>query len=431
MEIITLPDAANWESLIHRPLIDHHLIYDTVTEILEDIKSRGDEAVVHYNRLYGGAGDKNLMVSPSEIEQAVLRVDDRLKSAIRTAIQNVELFHRSQKRRVKRIQTADGVICWRKQVAIDRVGLYVPGGTAPLFSTLLMLAIPAKIAGCKKIVVCSPPLKNGRLDPAILYSAWSLNLENIFKVGGAQAIFAMSRGTSTIPAVDKIFGPGNHYVTAAKQLVQLEGTAIDLPAGPSEVLIIADGKANAAFIAADLIAQAEHGPDSQVILATDDASLLKKVAAETGKQLKNLPRAVIAKKSMRNGKLILFRNLNDAVAFSNLYAPEHLIIMADNSRKVASRVNNAGSVFIGPYSPEAAGDYASGTNHTLPTGGYARSYSGVSLDSYYKMITFQEISEEGIRHIGPAVATMAEAEQLSGHARSVRIRLESIKKPGL
>jgi histidinol dehydrogenase len=430
MELITLPDEATWESLIHRPQIDHNLIRDTVTGILEDIKKRGDIAIVHFNRLFGGAGDGNFIVSQSEIEQAVSRVDDRLKAAIRIAIQNIELFHRSQKRQVKRIETTHGVTCWRKQVAINRVGLYIPGGTAPLFSTLLMLAIPAKIAGCKKIVVCSPPQKNGLLDPAILYSAWSLGLKNIFKIGGAQAICAMSRGTASIPIVDKIFGPGNQYVTAAKQLVQLEGTAIDLPAGPSEVLIIADGKANAAFIAADLIAQAEHGPDSQVILATDDKLLIKKVTAETRKQLRDLPRAAIAERSMQNSKLILFKNLKQALAFSNLYAPEHLIIMVSNPRAVAAKIENAGSVFIGPYSPEAAGDYASGTNHTLPTAGYARSYSGISLDSFYKTITFQEISEEGIRLLGPAVSTMAEAEQLSGHARSVRIRIDSIKKTG-
>ena len=294
-----------------------------------------------------------------------------------------------------------------------------------------MLAIPARIAGCKNIVVCSPPRKNGLLDPAILYSASLLDLKKIFKVGGAQAIFAMSRGTSSIPAVDKIFGPGNQYVTAAKQLIQLEGTAIDMPAGPSEVLIIADGKANAAFIAADLIAQAEHGPDSQVILVTENAPLIKKVSSEIRRQIRDLPRASIAEKSMQNSKLILLKNLDEAVAFSNLYAPEHLIIMVENPHKLASTINNAGSVFIGPFSPEAAGDYASGTNHTLPTGGYARSYSGVSLDSFYKTITFQEISEEGIRQIGPVVATMAEAEQLSGHARSVRIRIASLKKPGI
>jgi histidinol dehydrogenase len=428
MKVITNPLPDTWDALIRRPVIEQQLLEKTVREILTNVKERGDQAVIHYNRQFGGSDVPFLQVPAGEIAGSADQIDAELRSAIHHAAENIEIFHRAQMGPDNKVETTAGVFCWRKQVPIEQVGLYIPGGTAPLFSTLLMLAIPAKIAGCRRIMVCSPPGAGGRLDTALLYTAHMLGLENIFMIGGAQAIGAMAFGTESVPAVHKIFGPGNQYVTVAKQIVSLTGTAIDMPAGPSEVTVIADRTAPAEFIAADLLAQAEHGPDSQVLLLTDDKPLTVRVQEEVQKQLDRLPRADMAAKSLENSRIILFEDLDRALSFCNYYAPEHLILMTRNAEEVAHGVINAGSVFIGPWTPEAAGDYASGTNHTLPTGGYAKSYSGVSLDSFCKHITFQELTPDGLRRIGPVIATMAEAENLSGHARSVQLRLEDLNQ---
>ncbi len=428
MHTVLYPKPDEWHRLVQRPSITQNRLEETVRSILANVKDKGDAAIIAYNREFGGVDLDDLAVSPDEIDGAANKLDNKLISAIKSAAENIDLFHRNQMRPKKKIETSPGVYCWRKQIAIKSVGLYIPGGSAPLFSTLLMLGVPAKIAGCSQIVVCSPPDKNGRLDASILFTAELLGIDKIYKIGGAQAIGAMAYGSATVPVVDKIFGPGNQYVTMAKQLVNFMGTAIDLPAGPSEVVIIADQSAPASFIAADLIAQAEHGPDSQVLMLTDREPLLKRVKAEVEKQMLDLPRASIAEQSLKNSRLILFKNLDEAVDFSNYYAPEHLIIMTGLAHKLVSRIIHAGSVFIGAWTPEAAGDYASGTNHTLPTGGFARSYSGVSLDSFYKNITYQELSPEGLTNIGPIITVMAEAEQLDGHARSVHIRLEALQK---
>jgi len=428
MKIIRNPAPYTWDNLIRRPALETRLLDKTVRSILEDVKKNGDRAIIQYNRKFSGVDLEYFSVSREEVNRAADQIDTELKSAIHIAAKNIEAFHRSQLIPEKKVETTSGVLCWRKQVAIEKVGLYIPGGSAPLFSTLLMLAIPAKIAGCAQIILCSPPGKNGGLDAAILYSAQFLGVEQIYKIGGAQSIAAMAYGTETVPAVNKVFGPGNQYVTLAKQMVNLSGTAIDLPAGPSEVAVIADKSASASFIAADLIAQAEHGLDSQVLLLTDHEPLIKNVQSEIEKQMADLPRAAIAEKSLMNSKLILFKNIAEAVTFSNHFAPEHLIVMTRNTDLIISEITNAGSVFIGEWTPEAAGDYASGTNHTLPTGGFARSYSGVSLDSFYKNITFQKLSPAGIQNIGPVISTMAEAEQLAGHANSVNIRLKALSR---
>jgi len=424
MQIYYNPDPAKWGALALRPVINPGLLAKTVNKILGDVQNEGDKAIIRYNREFSGVELDDFAVSQAEIDLAVDRIDPKLKAAIESAVKNIDAFHRAQIRQENKIQTAAGVYCWRKPVAIENVGFYVPGGSAPLFSTLLMLAVPAKIAGCKQIIICSPPNANGNVAASILYCARLLGIDKIYKIGGAQAIGAMAYGTATVPAVYKIFGPGNQYVTVAKQMVNITGTAIDMPAGPSEVAIIADKSASPIFIAADLIAQAEHGPDSQTLLLTDHEPFLEQVPAEIEKQIKDLPRAAFVQKSLHHSKAIHFDNLEAAVDFSNYYAPEHLIVMTRSSDDIISKIINAGSVFIGDWSPEAAGDYASGTNHTLPTGGFARNYSGVSLDSFYKYITFQELTRQGIKNIGPLIETMANAEQLAGHARSVMTRLE-------
>jgi histidinol dehydrogenase len=369
----------------------------------------------------------NLKVTSDEIHESALHIPQDLKKAINVAKKNIESFHSAQLLTEKVIETVRGVRCWRKGVAIEKVGLYIPGGSAPLFSTLLMLGIPAKLAGCKEIVVCTPPGKDGKVSPLILYTAQLIGISEIFKAGGAQAIAAMAYGTESIPKVYKIFGPGNQYVTKAKELVQQDGVAIDMPAGPSEVLVIADNQANPEFIATDLLSQAEHGPDSQVIMLTDDMNLLEKVISEVDKQVELLPRKEIALKALENSQMILMSSLEDCIDFSNLYAPEHLIINTTDSNSLADKIRNAGSVFLGKFSCESAGDYASGTNHTLPTNGFARNYSGVSTESFLKKISFQELSAEGIKKLGPAIELMAEAESLMGHKNAVSVRLKSLQ----
>jgi histidinol dehydrogenase len=365
-----------------------------------------------------------LEVTQQEIEEAILSVDEKLKNAIAVAASNIKKFHAAQQRPILEVETMPGVTCWRKGVAIEKVGIYVPGGSAPLFSTLLMLAIPAVQAGCKEIVVCTPPSTNGKINPAILYAASLVGLTKIYKVGGAQAIAAMSIGTESIPKVNKIYGPGNQYVTKAKQLANLQGTAIDMPAGPSEVLVIADELADAGFVAADLLAQAEHGSDSQVLMATLSKDLIPKVQHELVVQLEKLPRKEIASKAIENSRILLFESEGTLIDFVNEYAPEHLIINTKNCDAISDKIINAGSVFLGPYTPESAGDYASGTNHTLPTNGHAKAYSGVSLDSFMKFITYQKITQEGLEKLGPSVEIMAQAEELIGHKESVTIRLK-------
>ena len=426
MKTILYPPGETWPSLCRRPVSDTSSLTASVNDIIDRVRAEGDKALREFTLKFDKVSSPGLKVSETEIESAVSLVPDDLRKAIILAAENIEKFHRSQLIKEEPVITSAGVTCMRKNVPLEKVGLYIPGGSAPLFSTVLMLAIPAKIAGCEKVILCTPPGKDGKINPVILYSARLSGITEIFKVGGAQAITAMAYGTETIPRVDKIFGPGNQYVTRAKEIVQSSGVAIDLPAGPSEVLVIADSSADPAFVAADLLSQAEHGPDSQVVLATDNEKTLSSVKDEISSQLDELPRKDIAAKSMNDSLFLLFNNLQECVYFSNEYAPEHLIINTSEPWIVAGQVKNAGSVFVGRYSCESAGDYASGTNHTLPTNGYARSYSGVSTDSFIKKITFQEISSEGIRNIGPAIQVMAEAEGLEAHKNAVSIRLKSI-----
>lgn len=428
MKVIKYPKRATWKSLCRRPSLDHAKLESNVREIMLKVKDQGDKAAKEFSKKFDGFAPSTFPVSKSEFEKADKRVEAPLKKAIGLAKNNIEKFHAAQKEKAKRITTADGVVCWRKSIGIEKVGLYIPGGTAPLFSTLLMLGVPAKLAGCKEIVVCTPPGKNGSIASEILYTAKLIGINKMYKIGGAQAIAAMTFGTKTIPAVYKIFGPGNQYVTMAKMLAQQHGVAIDMPAGPSEVLVIADKTSNPVFVAADLLSQAEHGEDSQVILVSDGSKTIQNVLNEIQTQLKKLSRQQIAQAALENSKAILVRNLDEAISFSNTYAPEHLIIAAENANQLSEQVVNAGSVFIGNYSCESAGDYASGTNHTLPTTGFATSYSGVSLDSFVKKITFQELSAEGIRNIGSAIELMAEAEQLQAHKNAVTLRLETICK---
>ena len=427
MKTIILPKRERWNELCKRPLIPASDLENIVREILKRVKSESDRAVNYFSEKFDGVRPENLKVGPDEILESEKQIPRELKDAISIAKNNIERFHAAQLLAEPVIETFKGIKCWRKSIAIEKVGLYIPGGSAPLFSTLLMLAVPAKVAGCKEIVVCTPPGKDGKVSPLILYTAQLIGITEIFKAGGAQAIAAMAYGTESIPKVYKIFGPGNQYVTKAKEMVQQEGISIDLPAGPSEVLVIADNKANAEFVAADLLSQAEHGPDSQVIMLTDDLKVLEAVKSELDKQIKILPRKEIAVKSLANSKLVLLPTLNDCLDFSNLYAPEHLIINTVDAKSVAENVKNAGSVFLGKYSCESAGDYASGTNHTLPTNGFARNYSGVSTDSFLKKITFQEISAEGIRSLGPVIELMAEAESLIAHRNAVSVRLKSLE----
>lgn len=417
------PDRARWPELLRRPVMDLSQIEGRVQPIMEAVRTRGDAAVRAFTERFDGVALDDLRL-PAEDAFDDYGLSEELRSAIVVAKSNLMRFHEAQREAVERVQTMRGVVCWRKSVPIQRVGLYIPGGSAPLFSTLLMLAIPAQLAGCEQIVLCTPPGPDGLPHPAIRYVAKLLGLDQVYRVGGAQAIAAMGYGTETIPQVDKIFGPGNQYVTMAKQLMAKEGLPIDMPAGPSEVAIIADDSADAAFVAADLLAQAEHGPDSQVLLVSISQGFIAQVEAEVTRQLADLPRRDIAAQALANSAAILLANDEEVLDLINQYAAEHLIIATDHAEALAERIINAGSVFIGHYTPESVGDYASGTNHTLPTNGWARSYSGVSLDSFVKKITFQQLSREGLLGIGPAVMEMAEAEQLAAHRRAVEIRLE-------
>ena len=426
MKIIQYPDRDSWDSLCKRPSLNKSALEDAVARILLNVKSSGDRALFEFSEKLDGVVLKNLRVSDSEITESANKVPAELREAIDVAKSNIEKFHQPQLIKEQVIVTTKGVKCWRKNVPIARVGLYIPGGTAPLFSTVLMLAVPAKLAGCREIILCTPPDKNGNVNPLILYAAYIAGVTDIFRIGGAQAIAAMSYGTETVPKVDKIFGPGNQFVTKAKEMVQLHGIPIDIPAGPSEVLIIADKNADPTFIASDLLSQAEHGTDSQVILLTDTSDLINAVKNETERQTMLLPRKEIALKALENSSLILLKSLSDCIELSNIYAPEHLIISTSDPSLLAEKVTNAGSVFLGKYSCESAGDYASGTNHTLPTSGYAKNYSGVSAESFVKKITFQEISPEGLKNLGPVIEKMAEAELLQGHKNSVTIRLKSL-----
>ena len=423
MNIITYPERSTWNELLKRPVMNTDTLRDTVLEILNRVRTEGDRAVMEYEEKFDKVTLQSLAVSEQEFADAEKAVSIELKAAIMLAFNNIRTFHAAQKFEGKRVTTLPGVTCWQKAVAIEKVGLYVPGGTAPLFSTVLMLATPAQIAGCKEIILCTPPDRSGKIHPAILYAAKVAGVSRVFKAGGVQAIGAMAYGTSSIPKVYKIFGPGNQYVTAAKQQVSLRDVAIDMPAGPSEVAVLADETAQPAFVAADLLSQAEHGTDSQAILITTSEVLLREVTGEVQRQLEQLPRKGIAEKSLANSKLILVRTMDEAVDMVNEYAPEHLIIETKDYQQTAERIVNAGSVFLGPYSPESAGDYASGTNHTLPTNGYAKAYSGVSLDSFIRKITFQEVTQEGIRMIGPAIEVLAANEYLDAHKNAVSVRL--------
>ena len=423
MELIKYPEKNEWRDLLRRPSIDSLSLEKKVRKILENVKEKGDKAVKKYSKEFDGIKLKKLQVSDKEIKEADKLVADELKQAIRTAKSNIEKFHSTQLHDEDIVETMPGVKCWRKNIPIEKVGLYIPGGTAPLFSTILMLGVPAKIAGCKEIVLCTPPGKDGALHPAILFAASLVGVTKIFKVGGVQAIGAMAFGTETIPAVYKIFGPGNQYVTCAKQLVQQYGIAIDMPAGPSEVAVYADETADPRFVAADLLSQAEHGVDSQVLLVVNKESLVETIKGQLVTQLDKLPRKELAEKALDNSKIMLVNNDEEAIELLNEYAPEHLILSCAHADELADKVINAGSVFIGNFSPESAGDYASGTNHTLPTNGFAKAYSGVSVDSFVKKITFQKLNEEGLNSIGSSVVAMAEAEGLKAHAEAVKLRL--------
>lgn len=424
MNIIKYPARSDWKSILSRPTLNTATLRGTVLQVLGAIREKGDKAVIEYEEKFDKVKLSSLEVTEEEFAEAELLTDSKLKEAIENALENIRTFHASQKFEGKKITTTTGVTCWQKAVAIEKVGLYIPGGTAPLFSTVLMLAAPAKIAGCKEIVLCSPPNKEGKINPAILYAAKAAGVSRIFKAGGVQAIGAMAYGTESIPKVYKIFGPGNQYVMAAKQEVSLHDVAIDMPAGPSEVAVLADETANPAYVASDLLSQAEHGVDSQAILITTSEDIIDKVKNEVEKQLAVLPRKEITEKSLSHSKLILVNSIDEAIEMSNEYAPEHLIIETKDYMQVAERIVNAGSVFLGPYTPESAGDYASGTNHTLPTNGYAKAYSGVNLDSFMRKITFQEITREGIMNIGPTIETMAANEFLDAHKNAVSVRLK-------
>jgi histidinol dehydrogenase len=426
MKIYINPTRENWKELSKRPQLELEFLDSAVKNILGRVQKSGDQALYELTRLYDKVEISSLEVSEEEINESQNKISTELKSSIEIAISNIEKFHADQKRSTSFIETTTGVTCWRKSVPISKVGIYIPGGSAPLFSTVLMLAIPARLAGCNEIILCSPPDASGKISPSILYAAKLTGITKVFNVGGAQAIAAMAYGTESIPQVYKIFGPGNQFVTKAKQLVSNEGIAIDLPAGPSEVLVLADVTANASFVAADLLSQAEHGEDSQVILITTNEDVLANVQKEIQKQIATLPRKAIAEKALLNSRGIYFDTSSSAIDFVNEYAPEHLIINTSNAEEQAEKIVNAGSVFIGNYSPEAVGDYASGTNHTLPTNGYAKAFAGVSVESFTKYITFQKLSEQGIRNIGPTVEKMAEAEGLEGHKRAVSIRLSQL-----
>ena len=427
MRKILNPKAESWDEIIKRPSVNYENLLALVSEVFDEIQKVGDKAIFDYTRRFDQIEIENLNVTKNEISQANKSVPKKLKKAIKQAKKNIEIFHKSQKTKTIKVETIKGVVCWQKKYAIDKVGLYIPGGSAPLFSSILMLAIPARIAGCKEIIICSPPNKKGNLPAEILYTAKLCGISKIFKVGGIQAIAGMTFGTQKIPKVFKIFGPGNQYVTAAKQLATKFNVAIDLPAGPSELLIAADETADPDFIASDLLSQAEHGSDSQVILVTTKESIIEKVNKSIAKQLENLTRKKIAEKALANSKMIVFKNDETATSFINDYSPEHYIICVKNESYYLNRVRNAGSVFIGNYTPESAGDYASGTNHTLPTNGFAKQYSGVNLDSFCKTITFQKISKTGIKNLGESVELMAEAEGLIAHKNAISVRLKKIR----
>ena len=424
MKLYKYPDKKLWPEIIQRPVTDNSSLKKAVKKILQKIKEKGDKAVCKYTKEFDEVNLKNLLVSRKEITRAEVLLNNDLKLAIQQAKKNIEQFHAAQKEEVKKIETIPGVMCWRQSVGIEKIGLYIPGGSAPLFSTVLMLGIPAQLAGCKEVILCTPPSKDGSINSAILYTANLCGITKIFKAGGVQAIAAMAYGTESIPKVFKIFGPGNQYVTLAKQLVQQWGVAIDMPAGPSEVLVIADETAIPEFVAADLLSQAEHGPDSQFILVTPNESIAEEVSTAINYQLEKLPRKEIVRNVLQNSKAVITGNIMEAVEFSNLYAPEHLILSCADAEEISKQIISAGSVFIGNYSPESAGDYASGTNHTLPTNGYAAMYSGVSLDSFVKKITYQKLTKEGLENIGNTIMTMAEAEGLDAHKNAVAIRLK-------
>lgn len=426
MRIIKNPPRNTWDALLQRPTMDVSQLFGIVQPIIAEVELRGDEALRAFGERFDGIRIDALQVSEEAFQSAETQLSDTLKTAIRLAHENIHKFHTAQRFAPIEVETQVGVRCWQVAKPIERVGLYIPGGSAPLFSTVLMLATPAKIAGCTEIVLCTPPAKDGTIHPAILYAAQVAGVNKVFKVGGAQAIAAMAKGTESVPRVDKIFGPGNQYVTAAKQLVALSGVAIDMPAGPSEVEVIADSTSRADFVAADLLSQAEHGADSQAVLVTDSEALLHAVEKEIEQQLARLPRQEVARKALEHSLLILVENREDILALTNAYAPEHLVVATDDYQYVIDGVQHAGSVFLGKYSCESAGDYASGTNHTLPTNGYARAYSGLSLDSFCKKMTYQHITAEGVRQIGPAVMAMAEAEQLEAHRYAMQVRVDSI-----
>ena len=425
MKTIKYPNRENWKELLKRPTIDNSSLETTVQTVLSDIKANGQSAINKYTLQFDKVNIENVLVSDSEFLEAEKLISNELKQAIQLAKKNIETFHSAQKENTQVVETITGVKCWRKSIAIQKVGLYIPGGTAPLFSTILMLGVPAKLAGCVEIILCTPPDKNGAINSAILYTAKLIGITKVFKVGGVQAIGAMAYGTDIIPQVYKIFGPGNQYVTCAKQLINKEGVAIDMPAGPSEVAILADETCVPEFVAADLLSQAEHGSDSQVILVSTNESVIQTIQIELEKQLAVLPRKDLASKALENSKAILVKTNTEAIDLLNEYAPEHLIIACANDEQLAEQVVNAGSVFLGNYSCESAGDYASGTNHTLPTNGYAKAYSGVSLDSFVKKITYQKLSKEGINNIGSAIELMAEAEGLQAHKNAVTVRLKN------
>lgn len=427
MNIIINPPRNEWPALLQRPVLDHSVLEAAVLEVLNQVKQNGDKALIELTQRFDRVPLEDIRVSEAEMAIVEQELTAGLRAAITQAKIHIEKFHAVQVQPVEEVETMPGVHCWRKSTGIEKVGLYIPGGSAPLFSTVLMLGIPAVLAGCREIVLCTPPGKNGSIHPAVLYAAKVAGITQIYKVGGAQAIAAMAYGTETVPAVYKIFGPGNQYVTCAKQLIQRDGIAIDMPAGPSEVCVLADDTANAAYVASDLLSQAEHGPDSQVLLVSTSRSFAEQVIKEVNKQLNDLPRKDIAVKALNNSKAVVVGDIGEAMEFINAYAPEHLILSCANDEAVAGLVINAGSVFLGNYSPESVGDYASGTNHTLPTNGYAKMYSGVSVDSFVKKITFQKLSRQGLHHIAPIVTSMAEAEGLQAHANAVRKRVEDLE----
>jgi histidinol dehydrogenase len=420
------PPQDSWPEILKRPVFEVSDLFGKVQSILNEIKVNGDEALRKFTLQFDGVKLDSFLVTTEELTEAELQIDEDLKAAINLASKNIQVFHAAQITQIKKIETTPGVICWQKPVPIEKVGLYIPGGTAPLFSTVLMLAVPAQIAGCKEIVLCSPPNKEGKIHPAILYAAKISGVTQIYKLGGVQAIGAMAFGTQTIPKTYKIFGPGNQFVVAAKQLVSMNDVSIDMPAGPSEVLVVADETSNAAFVASDLLSQAEHGADSQVVLVANNQEVVENVLTEIELQIKNLPRGKTATKALENSILIVMGNFKEQIDLINEYAPEHLIISTKNYPDYIDKITNAGSVFLGEYTPESAGDYASGTNHTLPTNGWARSYSGVNLDSFLKKITFQEISKEGLKNIGPAIEIMAAAEELEAHKNAITLRLKQL-----